>query len=147
MNASGATGGGAINIGGGPHATVTLADAQSLLIDATSTISADATDNGNGGHIVVWSDGQTTVAGTLSAMGGPNGGNGGLIETSGRDAQCQRHHREYLGGARMAGTWLLDPIDLTIETGVTGTCRLRRRRLYLFFRQYRSRPKYSQSPR
>src|SRR5580704_12166665 len=82
LDVSGATGGGVINIGGGPHATVTLADTQSVSIDSTTVINADATDNGNGGHIVVWSGGQTTVAGSLSATGGPNGGNGGTIETS-----------------------------------------------------------------
>jgi filamentous hemagglutinin family protein len=83
VNASGASGGGVINIGGGPHATVSLADAQSVSIDAASTIEANATDDGNGGHIVVWSDQDTTFAGQISATGGPNGGNGGNAEVSG----------------------------------------------------------------
>src|SRR5580704_8569391 len=119
VNASGASGGGVINIGGGPHATVVLADAQSLLIDAASTISADATDNGNGGHIVAWSDGQTTVAGTLSAMGGPNGGNGGLIETSGATVDLAGINVTTAAPQAATGTWLIDPSIVAICTGAT----------------------------
>ena len=43
---------------------------------------------GDGGEIVVWSDIEnsqsvTMVSGSLHARGGPNGGDGGKIETSG----------------------------------------------------------------
>jgi filamentous hemagglutinin family protein len=54
IDVSGKTGGGNVNIGGGPHATTTLADAQSVSIDSTTTIKADATGNGDGGHVVLW---------------------------------------------------------------------------------------------
>ncbi|HTV27053.1 MAG TPA: filamentous hemagglutinin N-terminal domain-containing protein, partial [Xanthobacteraceae bacterium] len=117
VNASGASGGGVINIGGGPHATVALADAQSLLIDAATTISANATNNGNGGHIVAWSDGLTTVAGTLSAMGGPNGGNGGLIETSGETVDLAGINVTTAAPQGATGTWLIDPSIVAICTG------------------------------
>ena len=133
IDASGGSGGGTVNIGGGPHAGIALADAQSLSIDSTTTIRADALDIGNGGHIVVWSAGQTTVAGTLSATGGPNGGNGGLIETSGHVLNVADATVNASAANGAAGTWLLDPatitisaatattIDNTLNTGTNGT--------------------------
>ena len=111
-DASGASGGGAINIGGGPHATVALARRAVTRYRRDHTISADATDNGNGGHIVSGRTGQTTVAGTFSAMGGPNGGNGGSIETSGETLELNGITVNALAPNGKAGTWLLDPTDL-----------------------------------
>ncbi len=115
INSSGSTGGGAINIGGGPHATVALADARSLFIDAGSTIRADATDSGNGGTIVAWSDGLTTALGTFMARGGPNGGNGGSIETSGHSVDFAGITVDASATRGAAGTWLVDPTDLTVD--------------------------------
>ncbi len=120
VNASGAGGGGSIDIGGGPHATVALADAQMLLIDSTSMLTANATGYGNGGHIVVWSDGLTTVGGTLSALGGPGGGNGGLIETSGQSVDLTGITVSASARNGTAGTWLLDPVDLIIDATLAG---------------------------
>jgi hypothetical protein len=48
-----------------------------------AVISADATQLGNGGKVIVWGQDTARVHGTLSALGGANGGNGGLVETSG----------------------------------------------------------------
>jgi filamentous hemagglutinin family protein len=115
VDASGAAGGGDVNIGGGPHATVALADAQSLLIDESSVIRADATANGGGGHIVVWSDGLTTAQGAFSAMGGPTGGDGGLIETSGRAVDFDGVKANASAAKGSFGNWLVDPVDLTID--------------------------------
>ncbi len=114
VDASGGTGGGNINIGGGPHAMVALAGAQSLLIDENSIIRADATANGSGGHIVVWSDGSTTAQGTFTARGGPNGGNGGLIETSGETLDLTGVNVTTAAALGTTGTWLLDPFAVTI---------------------------------
>ena len=106
IDASGATGGGNINIGGGPHATVALADAQSLFIDSATTIRADATGSGNGGTIVAWSDGQTTALGTFTARGGPSGGNGGSIETSGHSVNFSGIHVDISATHGAFGDWL-----------------------------------------
>ena len=116
IDAWGATGGGAVDIGGGPHSTVALADAQSVSVDSVSSINADALKNGNGGHIVIWSAGQTTAQGTFTAKGGANGGNGGLIETSGQTLDFTGAVIDASAANGTAGTWLLDPSTITIST-------------------------------
>ncbi|PMR77801.1 filamentous hemagglutinin N-terminal domain-containing protein, partial [Billgrantia endophytica] len=55
LDVSGATGGGSIEIGGGYRGGGDLPHARSATVDATSTLSADATHHGDGGSIVVWS--------------------------------------------------------------------------------------------
>ena len=119
--ASGATGGGDINIGGGPHATTALADAQSLSVDSATVIRVNATDNGNGGHVVLWSDGTTTATGSIYATGGPNGGNGGLIETSGQTVNFDGLRVNTSAAQGAFGTWLIDPTDLIIDANAANT--------------------------
>jgi filamentous hemagglutinin family protein len=98
IDASGQTGGGKILIGGDTGggkpgkaaAAIELAKleafviptATTLKVDAASVINASATGKGNGGKVVLWSNQQTTFAGTILARGGPGGGNGGFVETS-----------------------------------------------------------------
>ena len=53
-----------------------------MSVDAKTTINASATGRGNGGKVVLWSDNQTTFAGTILAKGGAKGGDGGFVETS-----------------------------------------------------------------
>ena len=77
--------------------------------------------SGNGGTIIVWSDGLTSVSGVFSARGGADGGNGGLVETSG--------HQLAFNGARVntsarrgrTGEWLLDPENLTVDSAAAAT--------------------------
>jgi filamentous hemagglutinin family protein len=121
IDVSGKTGGGVVNIGGGPHATVALADAGSVSLDSTTAIRADAIDNGDGGHIVIWSGGQTTATGNFSAKGGRNGGNGGLVETSGRSVDFNNIVVNASAAKGAAGTWLVDPTDLTIDSAAATT--------------------------
>ena len=82
LNASGDRGGGTIQIGGGLHGQASIANAQTTNVGKAS-ISADAVSQGDGGKISVWADGQTSFSGNASAKGGAQGGNGGLVETSG----------------------------------------------------------------
>ncbi|OCK55333.1 MBG domain-containing protein [Bradyrhizobium sp. LMTR 3] len=120
INASG-TSGGTVVIGGdragGSDAMLkflpqTITNAQTTTVEAGATITADGT-SGVGGNVVVWSDGTTSFAGAISA----NGLRGGFIETSG-------HTLNFNGGsinAGRGGTWLLDPVDLTIDATLAGT--------------------------
>jgi hypothetical protein len=93
IDASGDAGGGKVLIGGdtgGGHpsaaaANIELAKLESFVIPTATTVSVDAgtvinasaTGSGNGGKVVLWSDQQTTFAGTILARGGATGGNGG----------------------------------------------------------------------
>ncbi len=84
INASGGTGGGNINVGGGWQGSGSLQRATTTTVDAATTLRADATVTGNGGQVTVWADGTTTFGGFISAHGGPQGGNGGQAEVSGK---------------------------------------------------------------
>ena len=57
-----------------------LQQADTTSIDKTTVIKADATQSGNGGNVVVWSDQLTDFAVTISATGGAQGGDGGQVE-------------------------------------------------------------------
>src|SRR5438445_12069111 len=56
--------------------------ATTVSVDAATTINASARGRGNGGKVVLWSDSETTFAGTILARGGAKGGDGGFVEVS-----------------------------------------------------------------
>lgn len=118
LDASASKGGGEVLVGGGWHGEDSrIPNAQYTLVGSGAHIKADATDIGNGGQVVVWSDGATRFAGTLSARGGSAGGNGGAAEVSGKRSL------DFLGSADLraplgsSGSLLLDPNTLTISAG------------------------------
>jgi len=142
--ADGATGGGSIAMGD--------TDTGSLVIASNAVVSADATGSGDGGSIAMQAMlnrmvsasptglprvefGVLEMYGTLHARGGVNGGNGGSIETSGlamTASLADSTSGTLIGrgtvdaGPRaaggQAGTWVLDPFDVTISTsGATTT--------------------------
>ena len=119
VDASGAAGGGRITVGGGVQGRDPgLRHAEAVWMAPTASIVADATQQGDGGSIVLWSDQATRVYGALSARGGALGGDGGFIETSGGwlDARPAQVRTDAARGR--AGLWLLDPWDITIsDTG------------------------------
>jgi len=114
ITATGATGGGTVNIGGGAHGTGNLPHAGSVEMDADSTIDVSATNTGNGGNAVLWSDGTTTFNGKILAKGGKNGGNGGQVETSGRVVKTANGFVDASAPKGKSGDWLLDPDDVVI---------------------------------
>ncbi len=120
IDASGASGGGTVAIGGDFRGAGPLANAASTTVAAGAAISADAVTTGDGGKVAVWSDGTTVFDGSISARGGAAGGNGGYVETSGRSlAVAGTVDTRALAGA--TGTWLLDPsTDLVIGPVTTG---------------------------
>jgi filamentous hemagglutinin family protein len=127
VNASGAAGGGTIAIGttlkraaAGPALTHAKT-AKSVLIQQGAMIEANATVNGNGGRVTVLSSEQTTMQGTISATGGPIGGNGGFAEVSG-GALSLTGAVNLVAPSGLAGSLLLDPTDLNIvDTSAAGT--------------------------
>jgi filamentous hemagglutinin family protein len=118
VEASGATGGGAIRIGGDFRGASDLISAQTTTIDSASTLNARAMASGNGGTVAVWSDATTNFAGRITATGGPSGGDGGSVEVSANPAT--HGVLAYSGFADLtapkgtAGTLLLDPFNITI---------------------------------
>ena len=70
IDASGPSGGGEALIGGdfrgkNPH----IPRSRNTFIDSGASVFSDATLNGNGGRVIVWSDEATISAGFLSAQG------------------------------------------------------------------------------
>ncbi|MEW6454896.1 MAG: filamentous hemagglutinin N-terminal domain-containing protein, partial [Pseudomonadota bacterium] len=114
IDASGKTGGGNINIGGGRQGEGPLQRAETLTVDAATTIKADAKDIGKGGNVVLWSDVQTTFEGNISARGGANGGNGGEAEVSGKQRLSYGGSVDLRAVNGQTGTLLLDPTDFKI---------------------------------
>ncbi|MBD2175515.1 CHAT domain-containing protein [Pseudanabaena sp. FACHB-1998] len=116
INASGINGGGKVLIGGDLQGVGTTPKSLFTSVDANSKINADALVSGNGGQVIVWSDGSTVFDGNISAKAGALSGDGGLVETSGKvnlsigsNAQVDT---SALNG--LTGTWLLDPVNLVV---------------------------------
>ncbi|MBE9028474.1 CHAT domain-containing protein [filamentous cyanobacterium LEGE 11480] len=116
LNASTVQGGGQIRVGGEFQGQGDLPTAQQVNVDASSRLQADATVQGNGGRVIVWSDGTTQFAGEATAKGGAQGGNGGLVETSGQQQLTIDPTAKVTTTAAQGetGEWLLDPADLTV---------------------------------
>ncbi|MGY8904880.1 MAG: beta strand repeat-containing protein [Burkholderiales bacterium] len=117
IEATGSTGGGEVLIGGGYQGHDSrLTNAQQTATEQGVRINADAQQNGNGGTVVIWSDGQTHSAANISAQGGLEGGNGGLVETSGKqylDVKAAPNVSARAAGA-LGGEWLLDPTSIIV---------------------------------
>jgi filamentous hemagglutinin family protein len=119
VDASGGLKGGSVLVGGDYQGGGGVQRAQSVLFDAGASLRADATANGQGGKVVLWSDGETTAHGSVSARGAGQG-SGGLVETSGHVLDVNGIAVNASGGAGgRNGTWLLDPYD--IEVVASGT--------------------------
>ena len=119
LDASGPAGGGSIRVGGDLQGAGTLQRAVVTSVDATSVIHADATESGDGGTIILWSDGLTYFAGHVSAKGGPEGGSGGFAEVSGKARLAFTGTADLSAAKGGLGTLLLDPYNVFIEDGPT----------------------------
>lgn len=114
IDASGSAGGGTILVGGNLHGAGPETNALNTSIALGALLNANAIDNGNGGTIVVWSDGHTQVYGKIYANGGMLGGNGGFVETSGAYLDIANIKIDTRASNGIAGTWLLDPTNIYI---------------------------------
>jgi filamentous hemagglutinin family protein len=130
IDASGKAGGGKVFVGGDylggkqgakKYADTPIKNAKATVVTDNAIIDVSAKDTGNGGTAIVWSDDYTNFAGTIHATGGAMGGDGGFVETSSKDnlqATGFAHANAQVAGYQ-AGTWLLDPRNLTISTSTT----------------------------
>jgi filamentous hemagglutinin family protein len=116
IDASGAAGGGSILVGGDYQGKGEVPTASRTSVGAGASLQADATGNGDGGKIIVWSDETTKFHGHASATGAGEG-DGGLIEVSGKQ------NLNFGGTAALGspggrgGTLLLDPGWIGITSG------------------------------
>lgn len=114
--------GGAIYLGGGKQGEDPLRpNSRYVAINTTSTLSSRARRSGQGGTLIVWSDGVTRFSGTANARGGEVSGDGGFIEVSGKDSLVFRGMADAGATAGARGTLLLDPKNITISAGGVAT--------------------------
>lgn len=118
VDASGASGGGEILIGGDYQGkNPNVQNAQMTFVGEGAQLRANATEQGNGGKVIVWSDRSTRIFGSIEAKGGTQGGNGGLVETSGKQGLETRAKVDVSAPLGKGGTLLLDPASITIIGG------------------------------
>jgi filamentous hemagglutinin family protein len=133
LDASGRAGGGKVLIGGDvgggkgnaavaslPQATLegdAVPTASTVTVDAGTVIDVSATERGNGGKAVIWSDQMTSFAGTIAGLGGPLGGDGGFAEVSSKGQLSFNGFGDLRAPAGKFGTLLLDPTNLYINDG------------------------------
>ncbi|PTX99881.1 hypothetical protein DB346_18910 [Verrucomicrobia bacterium LW23] len=126
VDASGWAGGGEILVGGDYQGkNPDVLNAQKTFIDAGVELRADALISGDGGKIVIWADDLTYIGySTLTARGGPAGGNGGFIETSGKQTLIFTPREVNVvarSGGYADGLILLDPNDIIVDVGGSDT--------------------------
>jgi filamentous hemagglutinin family protein len=131
IDASGRAGGGKVLIGGdwrggNPNTSLVtnpsaklesfaIPTATMVSVDAATTINASATGRGNGGKVVLWSDSETTFAGTVLARGGAKAGDGGFVEVSSHRLLNYSGTTDTRAPKGTVGTLLLDPENFYIN--------------------------------
>jgi filamentous hemagglutinin family protein len=120
INASGNNGGGTVLIGGDYQGKGMFPNAQNTYVSSDSVIKANGTNQGDGGKVVVWADGNTQFSGSIEAKGGVNGGKGGLAEVSGKQNLAFQGNVNLTAAQGSTGNLLLDPENITIVSGSGG---------------------------
>jgi filamentous hemagglutinin family protein len=120
VDAGGQTGGGTVLIGGDLHGgNPAIQNAALTYVGPMAQIHADALQSGNGGTVIVWSNQQTQMYGNISARGGAQGGDGGLVESSSKGILDFRGAADLRAPMGASGRLLLDPSDITIGSGLS----------------------------
>ena len=102
---------------------VSLLASESIAMSGSIKADAAPHSQGSGGEVRVIADlanpnSRTVLSGTISAQAGRAGGNGGFVETSGSVVQIEDLARVNTAApSGQAGNWLIDPPDLTIQSG------------------------------
>ncbi|HEX4214295.1 MAG TPA: filamentous hemagglutinin N-terminal domain-containing protein [Candidatus Dormibacteraeota bacterium] len=122
VNTAGEAGGGVIAVGttlaraeGGPSVMGESISSE-VTVGSGVKLNADALGNGAGGRVTLLATGVDDFGGTITATGGPHGGNGGFVEVSGNTVGLTGMV-DVSAPMGTTGTLLLDPVKLT--------CRLR----------------------
>ncbi|ELY4545938.1 filamentous hemagglutinin N-terminal domain-containing protein, partial [Cronobacter sakazakii] len=122
ITATGRQGGGEVYVGGGWQGKDTgIRHAQKVVMLKGANIDVSATEKGNGGTAVLWSDEYTRFHGNIQAKGGQTSGNGGQVETSSHNNLQAFGQVDASAATGRGGEWLLDPADITIVDNGTNT--------------------------
>jgi filamentous hemagglutinin family protein len=120
INASGTNGGGTVLIGGEYKGQGSVPNAQITYFGQDAQINADSLVKGDGGRVIVWADDTTRFYGNITARGGTQSGNGGFVETSGKQSlQAIGGFVDVSASQGQPGTWLLDPRNVIITNQTT----------------------------
>lgn len=122
VNASGATGGGEVLIGGDfQGGNSDIKNAQYTHVAETAVVNADALETGDGGKAIVWADKNTVMLGEATAKGGAHSGDGGLIEVSGKESLVMRGTVDATAANGERGNILFDPKNISVGGGGLGS--------------------------
>ncbi len=108
---------GRIEIGGTDQGGPSAPTASSLTVTETARIDASASTEGDGGHVVLYSKGLTTMQGQVAALGSGSG-KGGFVEVSGSELDASLGTDNIQLGR--GGSLLIDPTDITIDATAAG---------------------------
>ncbi|MFV3332476.1 MBG domain-containing protein [Pseudomonas sp. NY15437] len=112
LDASGTQGaGGKVLVGGSYQGQGPEQAARNTTVAKGAQLKADGKTDG--GQVVVWSDGKTHFAGSISAQGGQKGGD---VETSGKQLTIAHEAQVNASGGKQPGKWLLDPDTVTVDS-------------------------------
>lgn len=122
IDASGDAGGGEVLIGGDYQGkNPAVLNAENTVMTSGASINASATSQGDGGRVILWSDYTTKFLGEIEARGGAAWGNGGFVETSGKDTLVALGFANVGAANGQGGMWLLDPRNITISSASTSS--------------------------
>jgi len=117
IEANGTHGGGEVLIGGDYQGkNPAVRNSETVAINFSTDIQAKATESGNGGKVIVWSDRDTQFYGQINARGGAASGNGGFIEVSGKAFLSFGGHADAGAAHGRTGALLLDPKNIVIDS-------------------------------
>ncbi|MEC8927582.1 MAG: filamentous hemagglutinin N-terminal domain-containing protein [Verrucomicrobiota bacterium] len=115
IDASGDTGGGTVLVGGDYQGlNPQIHRAEYTLMQWAAEIDASARRTGNGGKVILWADRVTRFDGNILAHGGLASGDGGLVETSGKQYLMATGAVDASAPNGQIGQWLLDPYNINI---------------------------------
>ena len=125
IDVSGTSGGGEIALGSlgvapDDGSAAFSGKSSTVKVAAGATLKADALVNGKGGNVTMWSNDATAFAGSLSARGGAEGGDGGFAEVSSNKNIGLTGSADLRAPKGKTGLLLIDPTDLRIVDSGSG---------------------------
>ncbi|WP_444940193.1 filamentous hemagglutinin N-terminal domain-containing protein [Microbulbifer sp. ZKSA004] len=122
VDARGTSSGGEVLVGGDYQGdNEDIRNAKTTTVTAEATIDASGVGDTDGGTVIVWADETTNFGGTILAESGADGGDGGLVETSGKIYLNLDEDNMFVStlshGDGETGLWLLDPDSMEISAG------------------------------